>query len=88
MTPALDCRVTDCVWRCDASPVENVALALIRGSLTPRKAKVNEHHAGVLAQSPMPLPPIVIHRTSMRVIDGMHRLRATVMRGDKAIAAK
>lgn len=86
--PSSDCTVRNWVWRGEASPVENVPLALIRNSFTPRKTKVNDHHAGVLAQSPLPLPPIVIHRASMRVIDGMHRLRATELRGEKAIPAR
>jgi len=86
--PSSDCTVEQWVQRGDASPVENVPLASIRSSYTPRKTKVNEHHAGVLAQSPLPLPPIVIHRGSMRVIDGMHRLRATELRGEKAIPAR
>ncbi len=83
-----DCTVREWVRRSDTSPVEYVPLASIRNSYTPRKAEVNEHHAGVLAQSPTPLPPIVIHRASMRVIDGVHRLRATELRGQDTIAAK
>ncbi|MGA8328434.1 MAG: ParB N-terminal domain-containing protein [Mycobacterium sp.] len=86
--PSSDCMVKEWVRRGDASPVEDVLLASIRSSYTPRKTKVNEHHAGVLAQSPLPLPPIVIHRASMRVIDGMHRLRAIELRGEKAIPAR
>ncbi|GAA1880968.1 ParB N-terminal domain-containing protein [Asanoa iriomotensis] len=31
------------------------------------------------------LPPIVVHRGTMRVIDGMHRLRAAKLRGDETI---
>jgi ParB-like chromosome segregation protein Spo0J len=85
---ASDCTVQDWVRHGDASNVESVALASIRKSFTPRKTTVNEHHAGVLAQSPLPLPPIVIHRASMRVIDGMHRLRATELRGQNTISAR
>ncbi|BBX45461.1 ParB N-terminal domain-containing protein [Mycobacterium cookii] len=77
----------DWVRRGDESPVEKVPLGSIRDSHSPRKAKLNEYHAGVLAQSPLPLPPIVIHRSSMRVIDGVHRLRATGLRGEDTIAA-
>jgi ParB-like chromosome segregation protein Spo0J len=86
--PSSDCTVQDWVRRGDASKVESVSLASICNSYTPRKTTVNEHHAGVLAQSPLPLPPIVIHRASMRVIDGMHRLRATELRGQNTISAK
>ncbi|TLG08781.1 streptomycin biosynthesis protein [Nocardia cyriacigeorgica] len=31
------------------------------------------------------LPPIVVHRSTMRVIDGMHRLRAAERRGNECI---
>src|ERR1700761_4053233 len=83
-----DCTVNDWVRSGEASPVEVVPLSTIRSSFTPRKTRVNEHHAGVLAQSPLPLPPIVVHRGSMRVIDGVHRLRATQLRGQDRIAAR
>jgi ParB-like chromosome segregation protein Spo0J len=82
------CPVTEWVSHENSLPVENVLVASIQSSHSPRKNKENEHHIKVLVQSPMPLPPIVIHRTSMRVIDGVHRLRATRLRGDNAIAAK
>ncbi|MFE1439657.1 ParB/RepB/Spo0J family partition protein [Streptomyces sp. NPDC058739] len=31
------------------------------------------------------LPPILVHRGSMRVVDGMHRLRAAELRGDTTV---
>ncbi|GAA3871517.1 hypothetical protein GCM10023084_25660 [Streptomyces lacrimifluminis] len=39
-----------------------------------------------LAELDVPLPPIVVHRASMRVIDGLHRLRAAQLRGHSTIA--
>ncbi|TDH56812.1 streptomycin biosynthesis protein [Mycobacterium eburneum] len=80
--------VEEWVRQSSSLPVENVPVASIRNSYTPRKSKTNEHHVKILAQSPLPLPPIVIHRTSMRVIDGVHRLRATELRGDSTIPAR
>jgi hypothetical protein len=88
LDPLSACAVEDWVRRGNCLPVENVPVASIRNSYTPRKNKANEHHIQILAQSPMPLPPIVIHRTSMRVIDGVHRLRATELRGDSTIPAR
>jgi ParB-like chromosome segregation protein Spo0J len=88
LDPLSACAVEDWVRRGNCLPVENVPVAAIRNSYTPRKNKANEHHIQVLAQSPLPLPPIVIHRTSMRVIDGVHRLRATELRGDSTIPAR
>lgn len=39
----------------------------------------------VLAEAEEVLPPIVVHRETRRVIDGMHRLWAAVSRGDELI---
>jgi hypothetical protein len=97
MTAVAECtpastRITGPVeeWaaRANSLPVVKVPLASIRDSYTPRKTGANERHIEILTQSPTPLPPIVIHRTSMRVIDGVHRLRATQLRGENTIAAK
>jgi len=88
LDPLSACAVEEWVRRGNLLPVENVPLAAIRNSYTPRKNKANQNHIQVLAQSQLPLPPIVIHRGSMRVIDGVHRLRATELRGHSTIAAR
>ncbi|WP_308249670.1 ParB/RepB/Spo0J family partition protein [Sphaerisporangium fuscum] len=36
----------------------------------------------------MVLPPVIVHRPSMRVVDGMHRLRAAVLRGEDTIRVR
>lgn len=82
------CPVAEWLSQQNSLPVENVSVMLIHNSLSPRENKANEDHIKILAQSPAPLPPIVIQRTSMRVIDGVHRLLATQLRGDKSIAAR
>lgn len=48
----------------------------------------NREHVNVLAQVDGPLPPILVHRPSMRVIDGMHRLRAAQCRGQTEITVQ
>jgi AraC-like DNA-binding protein len=48
---------------------------------SPRLAGENVEHTRALAESTEPFPPVWVHRPSMRVIDGMHRLRAAIMRG-------
>jgi ParB-like chromosome segregation protein Spo0J len=88
LDPLSACAVEEWVRRGTLLPVEHIPVAAIRNSYTPRKNKANESHVQVLAQSPLPLPPIVIHRASMRVIDGVHRLRATELRGHSTIAAR
>lgn len=88
LDPLSACAVEEWVRRGSLLPVEDVPVAAIRSSYTPRKNKANENHVQMLAQSPLPLPPIMVHRGSMRVIDGVHRLLATELRGHSTIAAR
>ena len=55
---------------------------------SPRVAGVDEAHVRVLAELVPDLPPILVHRGSNRVIDGMHRLRAHWLRGFEHIEAE
>jgi ParB-like nuclease domain len=55
---------------------------------SPRLDGESIEHVDLLAASAMKLPPIVVHRETMRVIDGMHRLRAAQKRGDQCIEAR
>jgi hypothetical protein len=68
----------------DSGPVSVPVSALLPGD-TPRLAGENPEHVQLLAAA-HGLPPIVVHRGTMRVIDGMHRLRAAKLRGDEHIA--
>lgn len=45
-------------------------------------------HVRALAAINGPVPPIVVHRPTMRVVDGMHRLRAAMLRGQDTIDAR
>jgi hypothetical protein len=73
------------------SPSRRLTQTVPIGSLlpadSPRLAGQTAEHARALADSQAPLPPIVVHRATMRVVDGMHRLRAAVLRGDEYIEA-
>jgi DNA-binding CsgD family transcriptional regulator len=55
---------------------------------SPRLEGENHDHAKVLAESTARLPPILVHRASMRVIDGVHRLHAAVLRGQGEIEVR
>lgn len=55
---------------------------------SPRQGGESDEHVRVLVESEERLPPIVVHGQSMRVIDGIHRIRAAVMRGEEEIEAK
>jgi ParB-like chromosome segregation protein Spo0J len=52
---------------------------------SPRLVGEDDEHIRVLAQPDRRLPPILVHRPSMRVIDGMHRLGAARLRGEDTI---
>ncbi|WP_157777902.1 ParB/RepB/Spo0J family partition protein [Nocardia terpenica] len=65
-------------------PVEDLLLP----ESSPRTAGENTDHTRMLAESAKTtFPPIVVDRATMNVIDGVHRLRAAQLRGDKTIAA-
>jgi transposase-like protein len=52
---------------------------------SPRLLGVDMAHAGYLAQLEGGLPPVVVDRATMRVIDGMHRLAAARLNGRRDI---
>ncbi|MEV7550243.1 ParB/RepB/Spo0J family partition protein [Amycolatopsis sp. NPDC089917] len=55
---------------------------------SPRAAGLDLAHARVLAEADAPLPPILVHRPTMRVIDGLHRLQAAKLKNAAAIDAR
>ncbi|MFI6417346.1 helix-turn-helix domain-containing protein [Streptomyces sp. NPDC050842] len=52
---------------------------------SPRLQGLNEGHAQALAESGTAFEPILVHQDTRRVVDGMHRLRAAVLRGERRI---
>lgn len=62
-----------------------VPISSLLTSDSPRLAGENIDHARALAESEATFPPIIVNRSTMRVIDGMHRLRAAVLRGHDEI---
>jgi hypothetical protein len=60
----------------------------LRESKSPRVSGENPDHIQALAETETDLPPIIVHRATMRVIDGMHRLRAAELRGLHEITAR
>jgi ParB-like chromosome segregation protein Spo0J len=55
---------------------------------SPRTHRENSAHILRLAESEEEFDPIMVHRPTMRVIDGVHRLRATALRGRREIAVR
>ncbi|MFC8174158.1 ParB/RepB/Spo0J family partition protein [Streptomyces sp. NPDC057242] len=61
--------------------VHLVPVAALQPADSPRARAEHPEHLRILAAAEGELPPIVVHRESMRVVDGTHRLRAAVLRG-------
>ncbi|MGC0316434.1 ParB N-terminal domain-containing protein [Kitasatospora acidiphila] len=55
---------------------------------SPRFTIEDKAHIARLAETDATLPPILIHRQTMRVIDGLHRLRAAQLKGEDSIAVE
>ena len=67
-------RVTD-------YPVHTVAIADLDLAGTPRLSGEDPEHTRALADVADRLPPITVHAATLRVIDGMHRVRAALLNG-------
>jgi hypothetical protein len=65
----------------DQLPVEKLPISSIRSGDSPRLNGEESGHVELLAQVEGALPPILVHRATMRVIDGMHRMRAAQLQG-------
>lgn len=63
-----------------------VASLLVAGS--PRTTGEDVEHVRMLADVTADLPPVIVHRPTMRVIDGVHRLRAAQLRGRDEIEVR
>lgn len=69
-------------------PLEVVPIKDLMPSLSPRERREDPAHVRLLAETGGVMSPLLAHRPTMRVIDGMHRLRAAAMRGQTEIAVK
>ncbi|GAA3698242.1 ParB N-terminal domain-containing protein [Nonomuraea antimicrobica] len=58
---------------------------VLRNADSPRLAGVDLGHVRTLAEIADELPPIIVHRETMRVIDGMHRLHAARLGGRESV---
>ena len=65
-----------------------VPIADLAPSLSPREKMEDPAHARVIAEMGSAVEPILVHRRTMRVIDGVHRIRAARMRGKTEIRAR
>jgi ParB-like nuclease family protein len=68
--------------------VEWVAVGDLVVSFTPRAGGMDLSYAAELSELVGELPPILVHRPTMTVIDGRHRLQAALLEGRRHIAAR
>jgi len=68
-----------------ATVAEELPVSTLQSVDSPRVNGENEDHTQMLAEVEGKLPPIVVHRATMQIVDGLHRLRAAVLRGDSTI---
>ena len=65
----------------NASGIHMVPVQTVVPGDSPRLSGIDETHVIQLAECAAELPPIVVHRKTMRVIDGNHRLQAAIRSG-------
>ena len=65
-----------------------VPLLMLRPGESPRLKGEDQSHVARLAETEACLPPILVERRSMRVIDGMHRVLAASLRGQETVDAE
>lgn len=65
---------------------ERVLISQLNSADSPRLSGEDPEHVRILIEAGFDTPPILVHRETMRVIDGMHRLRAATARGHDHIA--
>ncbi|MGW1777305.1 ParB/RepB/Spo0J family partition protein [Streptomyces sp. NPDC002104] len=58
-----------------------VRIDVLLSADSPRLAGVDKSHVQRLAEIQASLPPILVHRPTMRIIDGSHRVAAAALRG-------
>ncbi|WP_344668567.1 ParB/RepB/Spo0J family partition protein [Catenulispora yoronensis] len=65
-----------------------IAIAALGQCVDIRSDGPDQEHVARLAETAEPLPPILVRRSDMRVIDGMHRVLAAILSGRSTIQAE
>ncbi len=71
-----------------SQPVVEIPVDSLSIADSPRIAGESPEHIRALAAAETELPPIIVHRATMRVIDGVHRLRVAQLRREEKIAVQ
>jgi hypothetical protein len=67
---------------------DTVAIADLKLGESPRLGGIDQRHVRVLARAEEVVEPILVHRATMTVIDGAHRLVAAQLRADSTITVR
>jgi transposase-like protein len=62
-----------------------VDIDVLQPADSPRLGSCSDEFVRRLASSDAPIPPVVVHRPTMRIVDGTHRVRAAALRGWRAV---
>jgi transposase len=71
-----------------ALPVVEIELSRLSSACSPRTSGEDPEHVEALLLAEGELPPILVHRPTMQVVDGLHRLTVARIRGDTKIVAR
>lgn len=74
--------------RADEDPervIVKVPVLSLQPGESPRLQGQDRGHVARLAEAGVPLPPILVDRSTMQVIDGMHRLMAASLQGQETV---
>jgi hypothetical protein len=72
----------------DNTQIHTVFIDSLVSADSPRLVGEDPEHIRLLAESGAALPPILVHRPTMRVVDGMHRLRVARLLGRQTIPVR
>ncbi|WP_405764024.1 ParB/RepB/Spo0J family partition protein [Streptomyces sp. NBC_00080] len=94
LTEQLTCPTADldeiepsAIWIA-SHPITRVRIGSLVFEDSPRLDGEDQDHVRMLAEAGDALPPITVHRPTLRVIDGAHRVRAALLNGRAGIAAR
>ncbi|WP_194905612.1 ParB/RepB/Spo0J family partition protein [Catenulispora rubra] len=71
-----------------SAPVESVDIEELSAAYSARLAGADGAYVRSMADAAGDLPPIVVHRATMKVIDGVHRLQAARLNGQATIQVR
>lgn len=75
-------------YHLELSTVETVPVSSLLPADSPRRLGESAQHIRMLSDTEDTLPPVIVHRATMRVVDGMHRLQAAMARGEENIRVR